>query len=122
MFEASGVESPQDGQPTKEMESMSVDAVSAGLSGLRAAETRQRNSAHNVANLQTPDYRNHRTQQVEREGGGVEAKTQIDAEPRPVNLVNEFLEQKLASIQSETSARVINTALETERGLLDILA
>jgi flagellar basal body rod protein FlgG len=101
---------------------MSIDAVSAGLSGLRAAEIRQRNSAHNVANLQTSGFRNHRTQQVERDDGGVEATTQIDPEPRPVNLVNEFIEQKLASIQSESSARVINTALENKRGLLDILA
>jgi flagellar basal body rod protein FlgG len=101
---------------------MSVDAVSAGLSGLRAAEVRQRNSAHNVANMQTPGFRNHRTQQVERDGGGVEAKTQIDSEPRPVSLANEFVEQKLASLQSEASLRVIKAAFDTERSLLDILA
>ncbi len=100
---------------------MSVDAVSAGLSGLRAAETRQRNSAHNVANLQTSDFRNHRTQQLERNGGGVEAMTQVDSEPRTVSLVDEFVEQKLASIQSEASARVISAALETKGSLIDIL-
>lgn len=101
---------------------MSVDAVSAGLSGIRAAELRQRNSAHNVANIQTSGFRNHRTHQVETNGGGVEATTRIDPEPRPVSLANEFVEQKLASIQLEASVRVINAALDTERQLLDILA
>ena len=101
---------------------MSLDAVSAGLSGLRSAEIRQRNSAHNIANFLTEGLRNHRTIQLERDGGGTEAVTRVDSEPRPVSLVSEFVQQKLASVQSEASARIIDAALDTERRLLDIFA
>ncbi len=101
---------------------MGIDAVSAGISGLQAANTRQSNSAHNVANLLTDDYRNHRTRQVEREAGGTQASTQIDSEARPVNLAQEVVQQKLATVQAEASARVIDTALDLERRVLDIFA
>lgn len=99
---------------------MGIDAVSAGLSGLRAAQIRQRNSASNVSNLLTDGYRNLRTQQADRSDGGTTATTTRDADPEPVSLVNEFTEQTLAKVQSGASIRAIETALDLQKQVLDI--
>lgn len=101
---------------------MALDAVSIGLSGMTAAQQRLSNSAHNVANTLTEDFRPLHTRQVEQAGGGARALTLPDAEPRPVNLAGEFVEQKLAELQSKASARSVRTALDLQGSLIDILA
>ncbi len=101
---------------------MGIDVVSIGISGMDAAQRRLSNSAHNVANSLTKDFRNHRTRQVEQAGGGTRALTLVDAEPRPVKLAAEFVEQKLAEVQSKASARTVRTALDLQGSLIDILA
>ena len=85
-----------------------------------AAQTRQRNSAHSVANLLSENFHNRRTTQVERNGGGTTASTAVDENPQPVSLANEIVQQKLASVQAEASARVIKTSLDLQRRVLDI--
>ncbi len=101
---------------------MAVDTVSIGLSGIAAGITRQRNSAHNVANSLTEDFHNHRTHQVDEQGGGTRAITSVDADPKPVSYAREVVEQKLAEVQTLSSARVLKTSLDLRGSLLDILA
>ncbi len=99
---------------------MAIDAVSIGLSGIHAAHTRVGNSAHNVANSVTNDFRNHRTRQSEVQGGGTRASTVVDPEPREVDFASEFVEQTLAKVQAKSSARVVKTAMGLTGALLDI--
>ena len=101
---------------------MAVDTVSIGLSGIAAGITRQRNSAHNVANALTEDFHNHRTHQVDEQGGGTRAITSVDADSKPVSYAREIVEQKLAAVQAMSSARVLKTSLDLRGSLLDILA
>ena len=89
---------------------------------MQSAVVRLRNSAHNVANLSTPDFKNHRTLQESQEGGGSRATILIDPEPREVSLANEFVEQSLASIQYKASVRVVKTELDLKGSLLDAFA
>lgn len=91
---------------------MSVDAVSVALSGASAAAVRLRNSAHNVANLQTTGFHPHETVLEEQEGGGVKAVTRRDPEQEEVNLGKEFVEQELAKEQYEAALRVTKMAAQ----------
>ncbi|MCP4037509.1 MAG: flagellar basal body rod protein [bacterium] len=98
------------------------DTLSIARSGMESAQVRMRNSAHNVANMVTEGFRNHRTVQVSRAGGGSAASTTIDNGPRPVSLVNEIAEQSRASFQFKASARTLETALDMKGTLLDAFA
>lgn len=101
---------------------MGVGAVSIGLSGVAAGNARLRNSAHNLANLFSKDFRSHRTLQIEQQGGGTAAVTAVDAKPQPVDVASEFVQQKLAALQAKSSARAVETALDLQGSLIDILA
>lgn len=98
------------------------DTLSIARSGMQSAQVRLRNSAHNVANVVTQDFKNHRTVQMTQAGGGSRASTRIDSEPREVSLTNEFVEQSLASFQFKASARVVQTDLDLKGSLLDAFA
>jgi flagellar hook protein FlgE len=101
---------------------MAIDGIGAALSGIDAAHTRVRNSAHNVANLTTEEFHNLRTRQVEQPGGGVRAETVRDAEPRPVDLARERVDQILARVQAQASQRALETQLELTGSLVDLEA
>lgn len=101
---------------------MSVDVNSVALSGVAAAATRMRNSAHNVANLQTNGFHPHETVLEEQEGGGVKAVTRTDPQTEGTNLAKEFIEQKLAREQFEASLRVIEQAAQLTAAFLGIAA
>ena len=88
---------------------MRIDAFSAALSGIRSSTTRQAVSAHNVANLTSEEFRPLRTQQAERQGGGSEARVVRAAEPEPVELSHEIVEQIRARVQFEASLGVLRT-------------
>ncbi len=98
------------------------DALTIASSGLRSAQVRMRNSAHNVANMVTEDFHNHRTVQSTRAGGGSVATTQVDANPREVSLIHEVVEQSRAKVQFQASARIISTAADMKGTLIDALA
>ncbi len=100
---------------------MMNDTLSIALSGVDAASTRLMNSAHNLANSQTPGFRNHRTDLASRRGGGVEASTRAESAPRPVNTAREAVEQASASYHFKASSRIIETELELRGTLLDVL-
>ena len=99
---------------------MRVDGLSIGLSGIRAAGTRLRSSAHNVANLLTESFRPERVVQQDRAGGGVTASVERAATPQPVDLAGELVDQQLASLQGKASMRAIDTQLDVLGSLLDI--
>lgn len=98
------------------------DTLSIASSGLQSAQVRMRNSAHNVANLVTDDFKNHRTVQSSVAGGGSQASTRIDSTAREVSLVHEFAEQSRAKVQFQASTRVIATDLAMKGSLLDAFA
>ncbi len=101
---------------------MKISASSIGLSAVDTAHTRLANAAHNVANLQTQDFRNRRTQMLEQEGGGVRAVTSIDAEPAAVDLADEAVNMMLAELQAKAAARVVGKQEDLTGYLLDVLA
>ena len=72
---------------------MKVDAVSHGLQGTERTHERIGNSARRVAN-----------------------------DPENVRLAHEVVEQRLASVQDQASARVVDTALELKGSFVDTLA
>lgn len=98
------------------------DTLSIARSGMQSSQVRLRNSAHNVANMVTEDFRNHRTVQVSQAGGGSKASTQIDTQPREVSLTSEIVEQSRASLQFKASIRVLETDLDMKGSLLDAFA
>ncbi len=89
---------------------------------MQSAEVRLRNAAHNVANSLTDGFRNHRTERVTRAGGGSDASTRVDPQPRPVSIASEIVDQSLASLQYKASARVVNVDLDLKGSLLDAFA
>ncbi len=101
---------------------MPNDTLSIGQSGMHSAVVRLRDSAHNVANVVTPEFRNHRTEQVSRSGGGSDAYTRVDKDPAEVDITHEFVQQSLAKVQYAASARVIGTDLQLKGSLLDAFA
>ena len=99
---------------------MQSDAVSSLLSGFQAALTRQQNSGHNIANLNTEGYSALDTVQVAEPGGGTRAITRETGQQ--TDLVEELIEQKRAEAQALTSARALDRAARIEGSLLDVLA
>ncbi|MFP8871710.1 MAG: hypothetical protein VCB43_09950, partial [Myxococcota bacterium] len=61
------------------------DVLSIARSGLQASSVRLRNSAHNVANIAMPIFKNHRTENFSLSGGGSAASTRIDDKASDVN-------------------------------------
>ncbi len=99
---------------------MKLDGLGIGLSGIRAAGTRLRSSAHNVANLLTGSFHPERVVQQERATGGVTAQVQRSAQPQPVDLAGELVDQQMASLQGKASMRAIDARLDMLGSLLDI--
>ena len=98
------------------------DVLSIAQSGMQSAGVRLRNSAHNVANLATPDFKNHRTDQVSLSGGGSRATTSVDREPQDVSIAHEAVEQIRAKVQFKASARVVGIQEDMRGSLLDAFA
>ena len=101
---------------------MRIDAFGTALSGIQSASRRQAVSAHNVANLTSEDVRPLRAEQRARAAGGSEVTVSRAAEPEPVELSHEIIEQIRARVQLEASAGVVRTASEMTGTLIDLLA
>jgi flagellar hook protein FlgE len=99
-----------------------MDPLTIAASGMRSAELRLGASAHNVANLNTPDFRPLRAHQSSRAGGGSQVRVVQEARPQAVDLAREIVEQMLAKLQHGASLRVLVTASETRGSLVDLLA
>jgi flagellar hook protein FlgE len=96
--------------------------LSIGLSGIASAIKRVEVSSHNIANLQTEDFRPLRSRQYSRDTGGSGVDVEPAAEPERVSVAREFVDTELAAVQAKASARVLKTDLEILGSILDILA
>ena len=99
-----------------------MGALRIAASGVRAAELRMAASAHNVANLTTPDFRPLRTVQRSSPAGGAVASSFQEPAPRPVELARELVDQMLAAAQLRASLRVFVVDAEVRGSLLDLFA
>ena len=99
-----------------------MDTLSIALSGLHAADLRMDASAHNVANLMTDGVRPLRVVQEERPTGGTSARIVQAASPRPVEYINEAVDQLRAGNQYTASARVLAVEVDLRGRLTDLLA
>ena len=99
-------------------------AASAALSGLRTAQLRLDSSAHNVANVQTPDFRRQVVTQTARpDGGGVEARIGREAEDAtgPGNGFDRLAEDLVEQRQSLYSFKANLSTLQAHDRMLGAL-
>lgn len=99
---------------------MISDAASAGLAGINSATQRIGASAHNVANLNTQDFRPLEVRQAVDATDRPRATVERSKEAREVDLTREIVDQLRARIDFEASLRVIEADLETKGMLLDM--
>ena len=104
---------------------MTIGGIGAAASGFRAGSIRQRNAAHNIANLNTESATRLRTEQVAtrvgRSGaGGPRAHTVPTKEE--IDLATELMEQRIAKGQVGIAAHVFKISNNIEDSILDILA
>ncbi|CAG1017370.1 hypothetical protein BURC_02016 [Burkholderiaceae bacterium] len=90
-------------------------------SGLGAAMLRLGAAAHNVANLQTPEYRRQVVLQEPMAQGGVAASIGRAAQPG-ADLASDVVQQMVASYSFKANLRVIQTHDEMMGTLLDVHA
>ncbi len=93
----------------------------ASISGLHAAGLRMAASAHNIANMNTPDAQAHRVVQRDRPNlGGVDAwETRTD---RPPDLVEDIVDQRIARHAMSANAAVLRSQDQAYGTIIDLLA
>jgi len=91
------------------------------LSGMHAADLLLTATADNTANLDTPDYHAKRVDLATAPGGGVTASVSRAAQPG-VDLVEQMTNLVTASVTYQANARVLRTAMDTDRSLLNLFA
>lgn len=94
---------------------------SIALSGMNAAQTQLRASAHNVANLNTEDFRRIEVSQSPRQGGGVTAET-TRAEVAQPALEQDLVDQLKAKNAFLANLAVFKTDNALAGELLDVFA
>ena len=99
-----------------------MDASRIAASGIRSAHAGVAAAAHNLANLNTPDFRPVRAVQESAPGGGSRARVERAPDPEPVDLARELVSLELASVQARASARVVSAERETLGSLFDAFA
>lgn len=100
--------------------------------GLEAAEARLANSAHNVANLNTPGFVPSRVQQEAEQGGGVRYRPAVREPAAPTygrdgrlsgdsgtDLIQETIEQINVALTFRANLAVLDNDTELQRELLD---
>lgn len=102
-------------------------AAAIGLSGLRAAQTRLDSSAHNVANVQTQDFRRQQVSQTERPAGsGVDTRVNRDGSSAGSDgfghLAGDLVEQRMSLYSFAANLRTVRTQDEMLGTLLDAKA
>lgn len=112
-----------------------MDITSIALSGLNAAEKRLANSANNIANASTPNFKATDAVQESVDGGGVRvdiverdpATVTVPTEDGTQELPNVSLEQEVvtgltATYDYQANAKLLKTQKELDKSLLDIQA
>ena len=105
--------------------SLTPSASAAALSGLRAAQQRLDSSAHNVANVMTPDFKRQGVAQSAQPGlGGVQ--TQITRQTTPSDgmdhLADDMVEQRVSLYSFKANLQTVQAQDEMLGSLLDIRA
>ena len=91
------------------------------LSGMQAATTTLQASAHNVANLATPEFHPQRVLASPRPKGGVDTRVERTSDDG-TDLAREFVDQIVASTQYRANAKVVRVTRDTDAALINILA
>lgn len=106
--------------------SSGTSVIGTALSGMRAAQMRLDSSAHNVANLQTPDFRRQVVTQTARPGhGGVdvhidrEAAMQAPAGDGFGRLAEDLVGQRMSLYSFEANLRTVQAHDRMLGALLD---
>ena len=100
-----------------------MDALIIAATGMRSAERRLAASAHNVANLRTEDFHPLEVHQRDLpDGGGSEVLVRQEPQPREVDLIEETVEQLLASVQFRASFGAFQIAADVRGRLFDLFA
>lgn len=94
---------------------------SIALSGMQAAQTQLRSSAHNVANLATEGFRRQEVRQSPQSGGGVQARVEQAAVPGP-DLVKDVVDQLQAKNAFLANLAVFKANDKLAGALLDVKA
>jgi len=100
---------------------MTNDVASISRSAISAYQNMLRNTASNVANLNTEGYKPRETQMQDLAGGGVVAKTTRDENAYSVDLSKEMVALITADIGVKANAEVLQTAARTQKSIVDIL-
>ena len=90
--------------------------------GMRSAETQIAVSAHNLANLQTENFRPQRAHQTSLASGGSTARVDEPRAAASVSIGREVVDQVQAKTQYTASLRVLEADSDLRGQLLDILA
>ena len=94
---------------------------SIATSGLAAAMLNQSVSAHNVANVMTPEFRRQRVIQETQQGGGVSA-TVVQSDESGNELAADTMRQAMSFYTFKANLRVVQTEHEMLGTLLDVKA
>lgn len=103
-----------------------TDAMNIGAAGLRAAEARVNVRAQNIVNWLSEDYRPIEAEQTTDASGAprvrVSRPPELQGEYPFVDLASELVDMKMAQRAYDASAKVIRTADEMSKTLLDAIA
>ena len=99
-----------------------MSALSAiGSSGLAASQARLDVSAHNVANVATPNFRPQEVVQSQQAGGGVQAEVRT-SDAQETRLEQELVEQHVALYNFQANVLSVKTSGAVVGSLLDCTA
>ena len=91
------------------------------LSAINAYETMLNNTANNVANVNTGDYKTFETTMKENAGGGVSPSTSRNPNADRVDLSREAVDLIAAESGMKANSAVVRTAQETQKSTIDML-
>ena len=101
-----------------------ISAISSGLAGLRASETRVAVRAQNIVNWQSENYRPLTPVQTTEGGAPVVhvRPAELSGELPFVDIAAELVDMRMARHAYRASAAVLRTAQEMSKTLIDTLA
>lgn len=101
---------------------MKIDALGSALAGVSSAIKTRNVASHNIANLQTEDFRPLRARQVEARNGDPDVIVSQAEQPEEVDLARELVNGLVSDVQARASFRVIDDTLDLVGNLIDELA
>ena len=101
---------------------MKIDSLGSALAGITSAAKTRGVASHNIANLQTEDFRPLRARQIEGSGGNPTVVVDQAPAPEEVDLARELVDGLVSDVQARASFRVIDDSLDLVGQLIDELA